>query len=235
MKPPTLLGLIDRRILVNFTVDPGIVAGMLPGPFRPKTYKNKAIIGICLIRLKHIRPKGFPAFTGIASENGAHRIAVEWDEGNVVREGVYIPRRDTASRLNAWLGGRLFPGRHHLAQFRVEEGGDRYQVAFTSADGAHMAIDAQETTSLSPSSVFETLPCCSSFFEQGACGYSPNGTTFEGMKLTIPAWQVRPLRVSSVYVSLFEDESLFPKGSVVFDNALIMTGMASEWRALEDK
>ena len=80
MKIPTIHGYIERRILINFTADPKSVAKIIPFPFRPKIYKDKAIVGICLIRLKDIKPKGFPDFVGVNSENGAHRIAVEWEE-----------------------------------------------------------------------------------------------------------------------------------------------------------
>jgi hypothetical protein len=78
MKIPTIHGLIDRRILINFTADPDVVRKVVPAPFRPKIYKDKAIVGICLIRLKNVKPKGFPDIVGVSSENGAHRIAVEW-------------------------------------------------------------------------------------------------------------------------------------------------------------
>lgn len=109
MKIPTIHGFIDRRILINFTVDPDIIAQIIPAPFIPKIYKGKAIVGICLIRLKDIKPKGLPNFIGVSSENGAHRIAVEWDEGDEVKEGVFIPRRDTSLRLNSVIGGKFFP------------------------------------------------------------------------------------------------------------------------------
>ncbi len=94
MKLPIIHGYIDRRILINFTADPDIVSKIIPKPFRPKIYKDKAIVGICLIRLKNIKPKGLPNFAGVSSENGAHRIAVEWDEEGQTKEGVYIPRRE---------------------------------------------------------------------------------------------------------------------------------------------
>jgi hypothetical protein len=81
MKIPTIHGNIERRILINYTADPEVVQELLPFPFRPKIYKDKAIVGICLIRLKKVKPKGFPDLMGVSSENGAHRIAVEWDEG----------------------------------------------------------------------------------------------------------------------------------------------------------
>src|SRR5688572_30835362 len=116
---PTVRGVMNRRILVNFRVRPDVVKRFLPAPFRPKLVQDWGLAGICLIRLEAIRPRGFPSACGIASENAAHRIAVEWDEGGRRREGVYIPRRDTNSLLNRLAGGRLFPGVHHAAEFRV--------------------------------------------------------------------------------------------------------------------
>jgi hypothetical protein len=48
MKIPTIHGFLDRRILINFTADPKVVAQIIPAPFRPTLYKGKAIV--CLIR-----------------------------------------------------------------------------------------------------------------------------------------------------------------------------------------
>lgn len=84
--------------------------------------------GICLIRLKRIRPWFLPAFAGISSENAAHRIAVEWDEAGDTKEGVFVPRRDTSSRLNTLLGGRLFPGIYNHADFQVQERNGTFRV-----------------------------------------------------------------------------------------------------------
>src|SRR3984893_17160095 len=129
MKIPMIRGTIERRILVNFRVDPDVLTHLLPSPFRPKLVKGAGMAGVCLIRLKAIRPRFLPSFLGISSENAAHRIAVEWDEDGKTKEGVFIPRRDTSSRLNTLLGGRIFPGVYHHAAFHVHEKGDHYPVA----------------------------------------------------------------------------------------------------------
>lgn len=67
--------------------------------------RDKAIVGICLIRLQNI-------------------------EDGEVREGFYIPRPDTSSRLNSLVGGRLFPGVHHLGNFQVHEIDGSYFLFF---------------------------------------------------------------------------------------------------------
>ena len=73
-------------------VSPEVMARILPKPFRPKLANGYAIGGICLIRLKGIRPKRIPLPWGIRSENAAHRIAVQWEVEGQLKEGVYIPR-----------------------------------------------------------------------------------------------------------------------------------------------
>lgn len=235
MRIPTIHGYIDRRILINFTADPDVVKKIIPAPFRPKIYRDKAIVGICLIRLKHIKPKGLPDLIGVNSENGAHRIAVEWDERNETKSGVYIPRRDTSLKLNTIVGGRFFPGKHYLAKFDVKEKEGNYHVGFKSSDATEILIDAKETTTFNKQSIFETLENASTFFEKGDLGYSPNGDQFDGLQLKAYKWEVQPLEVSNVKSSFFENKDIFPKGSVAFDNALLMTQVEHEWKSTISK
>ena len=235
MKIPIIHDYIDRRILINFTADPKSVEKIIPFPFRPKIYKDKAIVGICLIRLIDIKPKEFPDFIGVNSENGAHRIAVEWDENGETKSGVYIPRRDTSLKLNAFVGGRLFPGKHYLAKFNVQEANGNYHIDFKSSDETVTSIDATKTKVFNENSIFETLENASDFFENGDLGYSPNKDKFDGLRLKAYKWEVQPLEVSNVKSSFFENEEIFPKDSVTFDNALLMTNIEHEWKSEQEK
>jgi len=232
---PTIHGYIDRRILINFTAEPDVIRKIIPEPFTPKIYKGKAIVGICLIRLRNIKPKGFPDFIGVSSENGAHRIAVEWEEEGEIKGGVYIPRRDTSLRLNTLVGGRVFPGKHYLAKFNVKEGDGNYHIDFTSSDNTNISIDAKEAGRFDPNSIFESLENVSEFFEKGAVGYSPNKNRYEGLMLQTYTWQVHPLEVKKLHSSFFENEAVFPKGSVKFDNALLMKQVEHEWKSMKNK
>lgn len=133
---PSIEGVIDRRILVNFRIEPDRTQQVLPPRLQPQLVDQHAIGGICLMRLRDIRPRGWPTWVRLGSENAAHRIAVEWTQEGQRRTGVYIPRRDTNSRLNTLIGGRLFPGVHHRADFEHDESPSRVHVAMTSRDGA---------------------------------------------------------------------------------------------------
>jgi len=210
----------------------------LPTPFRPKLHQGHAIGGICLIRLEEIRPKGFPGFLGIASENAAHRIAVEWDEpSGETREGVYIPRRDTDSWLNHLAGGRIFPGEHQEAEFAVEDDGALIAMSIRARDG-RMSVElrAHESDALPSTSCFSSLAESSAYFEGGSVGYSAtrDGNRLDGIRLETEGWSVRPLEVERVESSFFADERNFPAGSVTFDHALVMRDLRHEWHDVAD-
>jgi uncharacterized protein YqjF (DUF2071 family) len=233
MRLPIIKGVIRRRLLVNFRVDAEVMSRYLPQAFRPKLHAGYAIAGICLIRLEEIRPIWLPRFCGIASENAAHRIAVRWEESSgAAREGVFIPRRDTGSYLNHLAGGRLFPGEHHLADFRVMDDGSRISMDMRSRDG-RMAVQlrGRESETLPETSCFASLADSSAFFEGGSVGYSTtrDGRRLDGIRLETSQWQVRPLAIDHVESSFFADTSIFPPGSVTFDHALIMRDIVHEW------
>jgi len=229
-------GTIERRLLVNYRVEAEALAHVLPQPFRPQLVRGVGVAGICMIRLGHLRPVRLPSRIGVTTENAAHRIAVEWDGPDGVRRGVYIPRRDTASRLTVLLGGHAFPGAHHRAHFAVYEREGRYEVAFTSQDGsAHVAVTAELTAGLPAGSVFASLDEASAFFESAPLGYSATRRpdSFEGLELNCRSWSLAPLLVEHAESSFFEDRALFPAGAVEFDSALIMENIAATWRARE--
>ncbi len=225
-----LAGLMRRRILVNFRVRPEALAGMVPAPFRLKLIESHVIAGICLIRLAEVRPRGLPAWLGLASENAAHRIAVEWDEGGVVRSGVYVPRRDTDSWINRLAGGRVFPGHHGAAKFQVQDVGGKISIEVEGREsGLSVLVRGEETDRLTADSVFRTLDEANEFFQEGSVGWSatPNPDVVDGMELSCTRWKMRPLAVSEVssdFIARLGD-------AAEFDSAFVMRGIELEWHS----
>lgn len=238
MKIPTIAGVIRRRILVNFRVDPKVMQRQLPSRFRPKLHNGYAVAGICLIHLEHIRPKLVPDFLGINSENAAHRVAVLWnDENGVEREGVFIPRRDTNSLTNHLLGGRVFPGEHNRASFTVEQSEPEIRFSMKSVDEkVAVSFKGRPTDDLPETSIFINLAEASSFFETGSLGYSVtrDHNRLDGLTLETKQWHVEAFRLTEVYSTYFADEEAFPKGSIEFDHALIMRNIEHEWHSAPD-
>jgi len=234
MRLPKVHGTIRRRLLINYRVDPAVVQRHLPAPFRPKLHDGNAIAGMCLIRLEDIRPRRFPRAVGLSSENAAHRIAVVWEDETGCREGVYIPRRDTGSLVNHLAGGRLFPGEHQRATFRVMDDERRVALHMRSADG-QFAIDVvgRKAEQLPESSSFGSVSEASAFFESGSVGYSvtSSGDRLDGVVLKTHSWSVEPLAIEQAQSTYFDDTTLFPAGSIALDCGLIMRNIPHEWES----
>jgi hypothetical protein len=162
---------------------------------------------------------------------------VEWDTPADVREGVFVRRRDTDSRLNVLAGGRMFPGIHHHAHFTVRETATHFEVALRSDDGdTSLSVTADLADAWPSTSLFGSLDEASAFFAAGSLGYSTTADPrrFQGMELVSHNWHVGPLAVRSVRSSLFDDPALFPPGTAEFDCALLMRGIEHEWHGRED-
>ena len=227
---------IERRLLVNYRVEPAVAASLLPTPLRPQIVNGWAVAGICLIRLGRLRPGWVPGWAGMRTENAAHRVAVEWDGMAGHQSGVYIPRRDSDSLVTVLAGGRLFPGEHHRASFDVRETARDLHVAFASIDGtAEVSIDIRLAERLQGSELFADLRDASDFFRCGSSGLSAtrNSCRLDGLELRADRWVVEPTEVHAVYSSFFDDARLFPPGSATIDCALLMRDVPVTWMAIE--
>ncbi len=234
---PAIEGTIARRILLNFRADPAVVRRVVPTPLEHDLVGEHAVVGVCLIRLERVRPRGLPEIIGLSSENMAHRFAIVAKRNGIDTPGVYISRRDTDSAFVRILGGRVFPGYHHGASFEVDDDGDRLSMNIRTEDGAaDVRLTGRASDAWPQSQLFPRLADASRFFERGACGYScgRDGHSLEGLELRTMEWNVRPFAVDEVHAAYFEDTLRFPPGSIAFDHALIMRGLRHEWHSLRE-
>ncbi|TWT76883.1 hypothetical protein Pla123a_23070 [Posidoniimonas polymericola] len=233
----TIHGIIDRRVLLNYRIDPTVLSRVLPQPFQPKLHDGYGVGGVCMIRFKQLRPHYVPQFFGLGSENAAHRIAVQWTQDGAHREGVYIPRRDTNSWFNKTLGGRLFPGIFQRSKFETKDSDTDVFVRIIREDGREeIAFSGRKAAQFSTESIFSSLDESANFFSLGATGYSATDTEnhYHGMELHSLDWSVSPLTIETARSCFFDDSDRFPSGSVELDCALLMRGIRHEWRSRPD-
>lgn len=231
---PVFEGVIARRVLLNYRADPAVIRRMVPAALEVVTHNEAAVVGVCLIRLERLRVKGSPALFAMASENMAQRVAVRYRTANGWREGVFIWRRETDRRVIALFGGRLFPGVHQAADFRVVDTGRLIVFDVRTAGGtADVSLVAERVIEWEPKGLFGSLGEASEFFRRGDCGLSCalDGRSLEGMQLRTLRWEVEPLRVVESRAVFYEQ---FPPGSIELDSALLMRGLPHEWHALPE-
>ena len=232
MRIPVIRGIIDRRILVNYRVDPEVLASILARALPPQAHQRGRDGGHLPDPTEaDTAPFPAPAPRAILREcRPSDRRRVE--HGNERHEGVFVPRRDTSSRLNTAVGGKLFPGAHHHARFSVQEEDGRYRIGLDGDDDrthllsrgmSHRGCRRPRSSDHSrrrPNSSSMVLWVTRRRPKRGSstvwnCGASAGG---------LNRWT--STRVES---SFFEDQVRFPAGSVEFDCALLMRGIEHEW------
>ena len=222
----TLRAQVRRRLLISYRVDPVVAQSLIPTQFRPQLVDGSAVAGVCMIGLQSVRPGWFRPKVGIATENVAHRVAVEWDENGETRTGVYIVERHSSSILPVIAGGRLFPGVQKRARFTLDETDSRFRVDM-AAPGTSVSVDVRLSDDWN-SSLFATPDDASKFFEGGAVGWSPkrDGSGVEPLELTSKAWEVEAGEVLSVQSSFFD---ALPDGAAVLDSVVVMRDLPFFW------
>lgn len=216
---PHVRAQLRRRLLISYRVDPEVAASLLPTGFRPRIVDGSAVAGVCVLGLESIRPSWSNPPWGLRSENAAHRIAVEWDGPDVVEQGVFIFERHSSAWHPVLFGGRLFPGVHRRARFRIEESGDRYALTMEAA-GVSLAADVEVGGEWS-SALFASIDEASDFYRSGRVGWSltRDRRAVEPVALAADSWKVEGARLHHLQSSFFE---ALPAGAAVFDSVVVM-------------
>ena len=159
-------------------------------------------------------------------------MAVEWDTLDGPITGVYVPRRDTSSRLAAMAGGRVFPGWQHLVRFAVDEHDGGYLVEVASLDGTvRVVVSAHVAPEVMAGSVFADVDEASRFLRCAPVGYAATRSegAFDGVELGTDGWGLCPLHIDVASSSFFDDPARFPPGTATLDSAFLMAGLTTTW------
>lgn len=108
---------------------------------------------------------------------------MEWDDPTGTKVGVYVPRRDSNSWLTAGGGGRIFPGKHHLARFKLEENDLKTSIVASSVDD-HLRLEVKTVPAESiGGGLFDSTDEAIEFFRRGCLGLSPQGNGLGAVRL----------------------------------------------------
>jgi hypothetical protein len=172
---------------------------------------------------------------GITSDNAAHRIAVEWEENGMKKDGVYIFRRDTNCLFNSIAGGRMFPGVNQYSSFEIHDENGNVEFNMLSKDGeVSIHFKGHECSELPASSVFSSTLEISNFFKEGADGYSASRSQncHQGLCLQTINWNMMPFHLDELSTSFFLNEFLIQDDQMQFDSAVIMRDIEHQWNKI---
>jgi hypothetical protein len=221
---------IDRRLLLTMRMDPSVLQRVLPKGLPPRLVDGSAVGGICFLRLRDLNAAGL-AVPWVVTENVAHRFAIMRDQAEGPTPGVYVPRRDTSSRVAALLGGRLIEGELSHAKFEVHDSGSRLCIYVEGRCGLEIEVSAH-TSDVATSSLFRNVEEESCFYQDACTAYSPNHRrkVIEGVELESERWTGTPMEVECFRSSVFDDTEIFPRGSWSLDSAMLVRNIHAEWR-----
>ncbi len=221
----TLQSHIVRRLLVNFRTDPGLVAAQLPDRLIADEVGGFAMVGICAISLRSIRPPGVPTRVGLSTDNVAQRIAVR--DADTGERGVYVARRDTSSRIAASLAATIFPARLGHSQVTVIDDVERVNlVSRPNRPGAELDLVVSAADGLGADSVFDGVDTAANWLRDAAVGWTFEGDRVERVTLDTGRWPVTPLRIEHVRSQWHHDRF---RASLEFDHALIVRDLHARW------
>lgn len=221
-------GFLERRVLVNYRVAPGVLERLLPPRTHLRLCRGVGIATVSLVRQSHVRPRFLPAALGLSSDSAVYSICVEGDGGRSSAADLVALRRETSS----WFSSRMLHGLYQHARFEVCDDIDHLRVRVTGDDGTPcIALDGMPTPQLPAQSVFRSLAEASAF-----CGCPVGRPAQTALRLEgpLPACEAKyePLAISQLQVSFFDNTSLFPPGTAVFDSALVLRHLEHQWCGL---
>jgi hypothetical protein len=220
--------LVDRRVVILYRIAEAVAAQILPATAQPRQVADRTLAGIAFRRRRVVGSRFVPARLH-TSHCATHFVLVHSGTIGDPSGGVYIARRDTAPRWQAWISG---PGSGHPARFRVIDRQDSLELAGDSDDRSmHLLFKARVSRGVPDGSVFRSLPQAADTLTESLISLgltSPDGVTGESPSV----WrrvQLQPLQVECLESSFFDAWQQAGAGLVEFDSAFALREDQFAW------
>jgi hypothetical protein len=218
-----LRGPIGCRLVVLYRVAPDALVPLMPEGMRVDPYKGYAVAGLCYTH--RVRGEG-PWWSNPPSQGGdmlSLRILAELDTTSGPRPALWIPRRETSSRLSARFAGALLRGEHHSCRAELEQGDSTLELRVHAGDVEELYLRAELAGGLEGSLFAHPREAEQVLGESRLVRpKSPiDALAGESDDLGLGTGQVsaEPLLVRELRARPFDDRELFTEGSATFDSA----------------
>lgn len=154
-----LNGVVTRRFLISYPVQPAVLSAFLPPHAELSTWQGLAWVSACFVNIRHMRPSLVPSPVGMEFNYLVHRTRarVPYPDG-VRRESVLVLEANINRRAVAAIGQRLPGVRFHARDIKLLEAPDSWSVQMRADDGALLY-----QADIAKSSIADELPAGSRF------------------------------------------------------------------------
>ncbi len=158
---------LDRVILLVYRVPPREVEHFLPAPLAARELSGQAL-GAVLLARRRVLSARFLRKSSAGIQFAVHYLNVVDARHGKTRHDVFVVRRDTSSRLDAWIDHHGPRNRPHLARFDGHETGPGISLEVTSNDRRmHVCVTGHLTSQLPAQSVFLNTDQACDFLRDG--------------------------------------------------------------------
>jgi hypothetical protein len=172
--PLTMAGTLERCWLFAYQTPVEEARALIPSRLELVTHGGCAFWNVVVCRIRAMRPKGFPAFTGVSYWHVAYRLYVRlYPRAEPPIEGLYFLRSDCDSPLMSRMGNLLTDYRFHTARVEVADEAPLLEIAVQSPDAPGRAtVDRATPPQLPTYSAFASLEEAAVFLKYKPFGIS---------------------------------------------------------------
>jgi uncharacterized protein YqjF (DUF2071 family) len=138
---------------INYAVDAGALARLLPAPLEPEIHRGTAWVQLLISSLRDMRPQGLPSLFGVCFYQVSYRAAVTFTaRGGERRRGGYFVRSETNHPVMRAVGNAL-------AEFRFHDFGSAEIIMLRKDDRLVVGVDPEPPGAAGKlAGVFDTRP-----------------------------------------------------------------------------
>jgi len=213
--PLSMRGRLEKCWLFTFRTPAEAVSGLLPPTLELITRGGFAFWNVVVCEISHLRPRGFPACTGLRYRHVGYRLHVRHRNNGASLEGLYFVRSDCDSRLVTAAGNRLTDFGFHPARIRIEESDTRTEITLDSPDlPAHAVLDHTVPVALAPDSPFDSIYQAKAVLKYKPFGLSPapgGKTNIVAIGRDEAAWRSKLVHVREQDWAFFAGQPVTPE------------------------
>ncbi len=229
--PFGVVATLERTVVLSFAVPKDALQRLIPRFLELDTFRDEwGFVAVAIVRTKHLRPVGFPQWSGNDFMLIGYRVFVRYTNGKGKRlRGLYILGSETDKRRMIFLGELFTRYRYTFKPLRATTVGARTTVS--SPDGSTSVVydEGAGEIALPATSVFKDWSEARRFV--GPLPFTFSHDTSSNNVLIVEGtrsdWEPRPVSVQSHAFSFLDDLGL---GELRLSNAFVIDRVPYRWK-----
>lgn len=232
-KHPVPMRTVFRRcLLVNFGVDPDVLASVLPPGIEPDLHGGEAFLSIVVAELDRMRPAFLPRVMGVTYNQIVYRAVVRCGD----ERGVYFLRSDADNGVMCAFGNALSFFRFHRSAIAFRDHDGLFDLDVVTAGEVTADIHATYTladarSELPETSTFEDLSRAQAWLVElyAAFARTPGRAHVDVVRIARGGWNLRVVEDLRGQYAFMSAGAPFGPGTARLDSTFLADDIGYRW------